>query len=69
MIGLANPLSKTIYNRTNENNKKCIEIAKILLVILTPISCGLLPLFIIGFFSCFTEQLGENAFVSPFPTW
>lgn len=68
IVGLAHPTSKPIYNQTDQKIEKYIEILKTLLLILTPIGV-LIPLFIVGCISFFTTQMGDDAFVSPFPSW
>lgn len=69
IVGLVcNPTSKIIYSQTTQKIEKCIEISRIILVVLTPIGFAL-PTLIIGLLSYFTTQLGENAFVLPYPTW
>lgn len=68
IAGLQNPTSKTIYNEIDEKLRKWFRFLNIAMVEVTPIAVTV-PMFTAGYFAYFFTDLGNEAFVLPFPIW
>lgn len=68
VIGLSNPVSKTIHNATNQQVEKHLKLLDIVLVKISPI-CVTLPMFIVSFLAYFITDMGADAFNLPFHMW
>ena len=63
-----NPISKTIYKKTDQKLQKWHKILNIVMVKVPPVLANI-PMFIISFYTYFTTDLGRDAFELPCPAW
>lgn len=68
VLGVKNPVSKTIHNQTKQQIEKHFRRLDIILVKATPV-CVTLPMFIISFVAYFTTDIGADAFELPVHMW
>ena len=68
ILGLKNPSSKVLYEKTNRSVEKWSKIIFFVMVKITPIA-WLLPKVIISLFLYFTTDLGNDALELPSPMW
>ena len=66
--GMENPLCKVIYEKANEKIEKLSEIIYFAGVKVSPAST-VVPYACVSYFLYFTSDLGEDAFIVPFPMW
>lgn len=68
VVGLSNPVSKTIYDETNQKIEKRFKILDVVLLKATP-ACVTLPMLIINLVTYFTTDIGSDALELPFQMW
>lgn len=66
--GLVDPQAKGIYEKIDRILQKWFKILNLVLVNVTP-ACVILPTLIACLFMYFNTELGNTAFVLPFPMW
>lgn len=67
-VGLAYPVSKTIYTKTSAKIQKVAKILKLGIVEVTPFVVNVPP-FVGGLIAYFTTDLGADALELPLPMW
>lgn len=68
LLGLKNPVSKTLYKKTRAKVQKIVKITTLLLPKITPI-CLIVPAFLVNFASYLTTDLDDEALELPLPKW
>lgn len=68
MIGVENPVSKIIYEQTNEKFEKWTKIIYFVCMKVTLPGC-MAPNFFISYYNYFATDLGREAFRLPYPEW
>lgn len=68
VLGLQNPKSKSIYDKNDENVQKLLRFLNVVVVIVSPIALTA-PIYIASFIKYHFTDLGNDAFVFPFPMW
>ena len=67
-LGMKNPKSKIIYEKTNQLAEK-LSTAVFFVIVKVSVPCIVFPKCIISYIVYFTTDLGADAFDSPLPMW